>query len=447
MNSIESLKHECDLLFGKIYQYNYHLMKKSENLELEDKYSFNDIFDFYITSNIQSWLKNGFYSYWFSPGMMMNSRCIIEGLSLKAMYEKGNISDLQIHLLQKQVFLIEFNCYKKFSDISKEFLFPDKLRYDWEQTCLFYKEKLDGKFSEQEINRFLISGNPFLCCEKVNYHKIVETYLSKDFAIWYGLLSQYSHPSDNTCYQNESILPLLFGVYELIKKTYGCLPSSNKLTLTSYIDMCVSANEAKRFLELVNQECTYLQGVVDVFEQHFKNNYVSNTLHIFCLLLHEMSFDTLTGLSEQVKSKWKIMLELMVLFYYCYLTQPFAPERCKLLVMHTEVQRFRNIGKEYKLEEVYQCYKQLYPNGCDFSQFSTSFKKTAGYTIDEKGHSESLSEMVRIFIDEFDKTSKRARSMYLDYFESQMISQPTVICGLQIRGLLWMCTTFLVQLT
>ena len=78
MNSIETLSQECDILYGKIYQYNYALMKRSEDLALEDKYSFNDIFDFYITSNMQSWLKNGFYGYWFSPGMMMNSRCIIE---------------------------------------------------------------------------------------------------------------------------------------------------------------------------------------------------------------------------------------------------------------------------------------------------------------------------------------------------------------------------------
>lgn len=421
MNSIETLSQECDVLYGKIYQYNYGLMKRSEDLALEDKYSFNDIFDFYITSNMQSWLKNGFYGYWFSPGMMMNSRCIIEGLALKAMYDSGDISQDQIELLQKQVFLIEYNCYKKFSDISQEFLFPDKLRYDWEQACSYYTEKLKDKFSNQKIQKIIESSNPFLCDEKLSYHKIIETYLGKEFAIWYGILSQCSHPSDNTFYQNQNTLPLLLGIYELIRKNYGNLPDS-RLTLTSYTNMCMSGEEANRFLDLVKKECSYLQGIADVFEQHFSNNYVSNTLQTLCLLMQEMAFDNLTGLNEQVKSKWKIMLELMASFYYCYLTETFTPQRYDLLVMHTDMQYSRNIEIDYDMSDAYECYKKIYPNGCDAEVFAENFRSVAGYTIDENGHYKSLSAMVRNFISEFDRSPNRDRAMYLDYFESQMIS-------------------------
>ena len=185
---------------------------------------------------MQSWLKNGFYGYWFSPGMMLNSRCIIEGLAVKAMYESGDISQDQVELLKRQFFLIEYNCYKKFSDISQEFLFPDKLKGDWEQACSYYKDKLKDKFTGQKILKIIGSGNPFLCDEKLNYHKIIETYLGEEYAICYGILSQCSHPSDNTLSNNEHLFPLLLSVYDLIKKCYGNLPKS-KFTLTAYTNM------------------------------------------------------------------------------------------------------------------------------------------------------------------------------------------------------------------
>ena len=60
------------------------------------------------------------------------------------------------------------------------------------------------------------------------------------------------------------------------------------ITLTSYISMCMSGPQAQRFLDLIKKECSYLQGVSNVFEEHFKNNYVSNTLQTICLLLQEM---------------------------------------------------------------------------------------------------------------------------------------------------------------
>lgn len=421
MNDLEKLTQEFDSLFGQVYQYNYDLMKKSEKQELKGQYRFNDIFDFYITSNIQSWLKNGFFGYWFSPGMMLNSRCIIEGLALKAMYDSGDISEEQTELLQKQVFLIEYNCYKRFADISESFLFPDKLKYDWEQTRSFYFEKLQDRHSEQKIKKIIESSNPFLCDDKLNYHKIIETYLGKEFASWYGLLSQGSHPSDNTFYQNQNILPLLLGIYDLIKKAYGLLPKT-EITLTSYISMCISGPQSQRFLDLIKKECSYLQGVSNVFEEHFKNNYVSNTLQTICLLLQELAFDNLTGLNEQVKSKWKIMLETMASFHYCYLAQSFTPQRYELLIQHTNMQFLRNLDQEYDLSDAYQCYKQIYPNGCNIEIFSKNFKNVAGYTVDENGQSYSLLEMIRHFISEFDHIPNRDRTMYLDYFESQMIS-------------------------
>jgi hypothetical protein len=112
----------------------------------------------------------------------------------------------------------------------------------------------------------------------------------------------------------------------------------------------------------------------------------------------------------------------MASFHYCYLAQSFTPQRYELLIQHTNMQFLRNLDQEYDLSDAYQCYKQIYPNGCNIEIFSKNFKNVAGYTVDENGQSYSLLEMIRHFISEFDHIPNRDRTMYLDYFESQMIS-------------------------
>ena len=95
--------------------------------------------------------------------------------------------------------------------------------------------------------------------------------------------------------------------------------------------------------------------------------------------MQEMAFDSLTGLNEQVKSKWKVLLELMASFYYCYITEMQTPQRYSLVVMHTDMQHARNCNLEYDLADAYKCYKSIYQNGCDLDNFEKNFK-----SIDKK---------------------------------------------------------------
>lgn len=422
MDETKTLMRDFDMLFSKIYPYNHRLLKKCSHWDENNVYRFNHIFDLYITSNAISWLKNAYLGYWFSPGIMLNSRCIIEGLAIKAMYDSGDISKEQIELLQKQFYLIEYNCYKQFSDISQTVQFSPSLLEDRERTCALFREKLKGKFSDAKIQKIVESTNPFLCDEKLSYHRIVELYLGEDCARMYGIFSQLIHPSDNTSYQDFNPISLLLYVYDLIKRAYGRL-SPSKFRFSSYMLLvAASSARANRFNELTKQECRYIRGVANVFEEHFEYNYVSNTLQTFCLLFEEMTVDYIIGLEEQIKSKWKIMLELLASFYYCYLTQAYVPQRYELVVMHRKMQYLRNIKGKYDLSEAYACYRELYPNGCSAEMFAKNFKSPAGYTIDEKGHVKSLLETVRNFISKFSGDTIHDRVMYLDYFESQMIS-------------------------
>ena len=59
--------------------------------------------------------------------MLLTARCFLEGLSLKRMYTSGKISNLQVELLRHQVYIIEYNYYKKFDDIYDKILLPEKL--------------------------------------------------------------------------------------------------------------------------------------------------------------------------------------------------------------------------------------------------------------------------------------------------------------------------------
>ncbi len=150
---------EISKLFGKIYDYNYKLMKRSEDLSLENHYAFMDIVDFHITSNALSLLKNLYHGYQDSIGSLQNVRCIIEGIALKKMYSAGDISTEQIELLQKQVFLIEYNEYNKF-DLIDKILIPEKLERDYkEAVCLLLKPKtIQAKYMVLKIN---VNGHSF----------------------------------------------------------------------------------------------------------------------------------------------------------------------------------------------------------------------------------------------------------------------------------------------
>ncbi len=143
------------------------------------------------------------------------------------------------------------------------------------------------------------------------------------------------------------------------------------------------------------------------------------------LLMHEMCTDKLLGLCEQVKSKWKIVLDMFASFYECHIASFPHDERFKLLEEHEHVQFQRNIHKEYSIEKTYELYKKLYPNGVGKETFQGAFLTISGYTINEKGSTKNLTKLVRIFVDKFrDASSTMAwdRNMLLDYMESQMLS-------------------------
>ncbi len=348
------------VLWGELFDYNHLLMKRSEDDKLYGKENFYDVIDFYLTSQAQSFIKGFLMQHIGSPGMLLTARCFLEGLALKRMYKNGKISDQQIELLRHQVYLIEYNYYKSFDDIADKILLPEKLIIDRENAVQFFQEKLSDKFTQKQIDVIINSNKPFLCDPHTNYRKLIGENISEEYAKIYGLYSQAIHPSVNDFYMNKGLWETIPNILMLIIDEFENLPKTD-LTFKSYASLIYSSSIACSYENIVKQECKILMGISNVFQNFFDKNYTSDTINSWILLLSEMSSDKLFGLCEQVKSKWKIVLDMCSSFYKCYITYFPNEERFKLLEEHEHIQLQRNLGESFSVQQAYYYYQALYP--------------------------------------------------------------------------------------
>ena len=423
-DSITEVKKQIDDLYGKLYCLNDILLQRSEKLLAEgEKYSCLDIFDFYISSHALAYLKDLYLEDLHNTSIFLSSRCILEGFALKELCKKGVINSVKEELLQRQVFLIEYKYYKEFEDIADKILLPEKLRRDWEDACEFYNKKLKDDFTQSQINTIINSKIPFLCIPKTNYRKIIAETLGESVGSLYGLCSSMIHPSLNDSYKND-FFTIVMPIFNLIEKEYGRLgKSESKLSM----DIVTTRGPfSDLFFELMRREQALLNAIADVFEQHFQNNYVSNTFRTIGCLLPNLAIEKQLGLTEQIKCKWKILLELFATFSHVYFKNFGEDLRYKLLDVHQIIQTQRNLKQEFDLDQAYQIYCKIYKNPCNKDIFGKNFINALGYLIDENGQVPSLTQVVLEFIKPFETDAKEGisigRAMYLDYMESQMLS-------------------------
>jgi hypothetical protein len=432
--AVEQLVVRYNELFGSLYEYNYRLMEESEDQENEGKYPFESIFDFYITSNAQSLCKSLLLGCLGSPGMLLNARCILEGLAIKRKFENGEIPESRVALLQKQVFLIEYKYYSRFDDIAEIILIPEKLEADYGQACEEYRKLLSREFADKDIKKILRSQIPFLCDPGINFRKLIGESLGEDYAVMYGVLSQGVHPSTNTFYREQNTIVYLLKVLDMVYDEYENLPATS-VTLFSHLARCHSSDATRRIVELTKEECRMLADIAEVFEKEIGHNFVSDTLRTAERLLWDMTVDGSLALVEQVKSKWKVMLELLAGFDHAYFQRMLSlgEDSFRLMEAHRNIQLARNYGNEVDLTDAYDLYKTLYPRGCDRATFDKGFTSLLGYTVDGEGKTKNLTEMVRILLETIPKEGMHDRVMYLDYVESQMLSHA--------NGYMWFANT------
>lgn len=415
---------QLNLFWGRLFTYNHTLMKRSEDEALYGKESLSDIIDFYLTSQAQCFIKDFFLEHIGSQGMLLTARCFLEGLALKRMHNNGKISDLQVELLRHQVYLIEYNYYKEFEDIADKILIPEKLITDRNTAVAFFHEKLLGKFKKKQIDAIIKTNKPFLCDPYTNFRKLIGENLGENYAHIYGLYSQAIHPSVNDFYINDGVWQTIPDILLLMMEEYQILPQVD-LTFENYYSAIYSSDISREYESLVKQECKILIEIGEVFKNFFDKNYTTDTLMSVQLLMCEMCSDKLLGLCEQVKSKWKIALDMFSSFYKCYISNFPHEERYKLLEEHERVQTNRNIKQNFSVERAYGFYKILYPNGVNLDTFKKGFLTVCGYTINEEGVAQNLTGVVKDFIKKFQAPEAKIswdRSLLLDYMESQMLS-------------------------
>lgn len=415
-------KKKLNDLYSKIYGYNYNLMHESENLEREKEYGFDEVYDFYLTSHILSYIKSLFKNQTRSLGLYFNVRCIIEGLALKVMYLNKGINEKNIDLLRQQFFLIEYRYYSRFNDIADKILLPEKLEIDYQNAVNYFNNKLSSEFTDSQIKEIIRSKIPFICKPNLSFRKIIEENLGKEIAQIYGFFSSLIHPSLNIAYKSED-KKHLYSLLPLIEKIYGNLPQT-EMTVTKNLSVAIN-NTSKLLLELTNEETDAINKIANKFEKEFDNNYVSNTLKTLRFLLENIMYDKIMGFPEQVKCKWKIVIELFSVFNHIYFGN-FLQGRYDLISEHTKMQTAKNSDERYDTEKAFDIYRNLYKGNDDKEKFDKSFQNILGYIIDENYKVKSLSEIVKEFAKYFESVSINkidlSRVMQLDYVESQMLS-------------------------
>lgn len=419
---------QIDCLYGKVYSYNEKLMHESETIPYEHITDFNHIIDFYITSHAQSFVLDFYLGMLNSPGILLNGRCIIEGLALKRMYSLGEISAEQLELFKEQYRLIEFRQYAKFIELDGKIFDFKQFQIGKEKADELYRQKLSN-LPPQRVKKIVDSELPFLCSPELKYAAIVENAMPNLFPI-YRIYSGGIHPNSNGHYGVEEIGETFASIISLIMQEYDSLKNPENYSLTKEfqkLEKVDSLHISDKLYELTLRQIEILKKIGTVFLDKFKVNYVTNTLEKLSSLLMEFCMNKILGLCEQIKCKWKTALEILAAFRYVYTDIQSEGLRYDLLVDHTSMQWKRNLGEYFSTETGFEIYKHLYLNGADKQQFNLGYKKTTGFTINNKGIVLQLSQLVKDFaghcvgLDNV-KDSIFYKKMILDYVESQMLS-------------------------
>ncbi len=413
---------KANLLFGKLYHYNISLLEKSNNVE--NGFTGEEVFDFFITSHGQSFLKSLYLGHVESKGLMLNCRSIIEGLAVKEMLEKGDISEKQVELLKYQDGLVEKKQYKRFSDIAPEAIFPKQMEDNYSFCFNNFSKMLKDVFGAKEIKNIAFSSVPFLCNPRMTFTRIVEKYLGCDLGKLYRLLSIVVHPNPNIEFNKEFTAQAIVATVKLLESKYDHLDSFG-YTVNHHFVLTSTSYESNQYIAAIRKIASALETIQNDFCKNFENNYVSNTMHSISMTLQEIAVDRIFGFQEQVKCKIKPLIEIISSFYKNYITEENVECRYQLFLEHTNIKLSQAAGNECNYENAYSIYKNMYKDGVNKEVFIKMFAAPTGYSIDEKGECVSINSMVRDAA-KLIKDSKEqltfSDTLLIDYVESQMLS-------------------------
>lgn len=422
-------------IYCTIEDLNTKLMHQSEDEKNDGKETFEEIMDFYITSHAMSFLKNICLGLEKSLGTFLNMRCILEAKALLECYKKGDLNEEQIDLFKLQYAIFEYRKYKEFFNM-QGIIFKENLKENYDKVV----EKFKGCCPKNvNLNKVLKTNLPFLLQTNISFEHLIKDYLSKEELCMYKTCSQFVHPNDNnTLWRIDINSYFKFILNYILEKYIICKENKIKGTFFQLYNLYVNEKDSISFKisEIVNKQVKELQKLIDVFIKFYGINYHSNTFLILTYLLKDITSDFLFGLTEQVKIKWKIAIEFFAIMDYLYNIGDDYENICnryKLFVMHTKNQLCANNCIDTKTDEIYNLYKNMFPNGLNKNDFDKLFKTTLGFLIGEKGMNNdkmneiNLTSIVKHFADELKNPDifpnhDISKIIILNYIESQILS-------------------------
>ena len=412
-----------ELLFNICIKINDHILAKEENDDLRfiDHYMFQatsyviSILHDDIMRNVNSYCKSFLY------------RSLIENIAIINMYMAGDITEDAKELINNYNYIIEFNTYRKYKDVleGKQFYF-DQMRENFSKAKEIYRDALDNINSE-EFRRLINSKAPFLG-ENYSFDKLVQKYCS-DLYQYYRVFSVMVHPNDLVLtidlHQNIDYKFMQSKLYRTmvvaVEKYYSNEKITSNKTLRQEMTIVSSDPLNNAYLNMATEQKKILYGLAKMIEDKYGNNMQSETYSELGNSIESIAIDKTFGFNEIVKSKFKMVIEMIALEYYIasiphdidniYLTQ--------LISKHTRIKLMEIYGIDTteKWKDAYNCYLKSGDN-ISFEDFKIKFSSMLGFIPE----STSISKLVYTFIDKIteDETFRAHRRMLYD--EAQNLS-------------------------
>ena len=409
-----------------------------------EKLTFLDIIDFYLSSHMMSYLKNTFNDYIESRGTYFSARCIVEGIALLKLFEMNKISAEMIELLKYNYFMVEYKYYSRDKKLFQTITNYETMEMNYNNTVEKYKDVLEGK-SNREITRIIKSKLPFLLGTFESHEETIKATLGDEGLIVYKNLSFVVHP-----HESNNITNALFSFYidyidELVLDYLESKPIApyNKTLKHDLIFHAFQPtiqgvpSPTLDYLGYQEQQSISLIKIIDEFEKKFTtSNMVSDILDTYLYLHRDITIDFLIGLPEQVKMKFKMIIEMFAVYHYFNIKQfemhYSVDEDIKMVLYsnHAVIKTKQNSSLDFQ-KEIKITYDKflLWSNkAISFNDFCKKYLLIFGFLIDKNGDVPNITETVDTYLEDVFQDSTNPQGIknislcQLYYAESQMLS-------------------------
>lgn len=429
---IENEKLEkINVLYSKVKKVNDDLMKKSNSEDGCENVEFNEIMEFYITSNAMSFLRYIVIGEKPTYSAIFNARCLVEGFAILEMYKKGDISKEKEQLFKAQYNLLEYRMYIKYPMLEGKSIYFEKLKADYKKSLDIFKREIKD---DKKLKKIIKSKIPFLCDEKISFEKIIEKYLSEDHLELYKISSLFSHPHDYGNYTNIDFNNYYDLLINDINLEFSDISNQEENNLRNSLGLIYHRKNSiiNNIFDSTTKQVEKIRSIAKSFEEKMGNNFITNVLNEIAKIHMDLTHDLLLGMGEQLKIKWKLLIEMMATLDYIYFNDLYNAENHYQLLKHHTLHKLKqnlNLNSNDELEDGYNSYAKIFSNvECDIAEFKVKFNSSLGFTVTKNSNIKSLNDFVFTYIAKEMKDIINEQDILISdimkiyYEESQMLS-------------------------